>query len=181
MPTTCACCGREGLQKTVKMTDGETVVWMGVGCAAKAAGGARRYARELEKAEANRLTDFCKMLCPEFADRYFERFCLVGVGRAERMAKWDRTGIVPRMSPKDAKIQFGLAMDALGIGVDGSDHQNPNVGNAKFVGDEIDIALRYVREIAIAWVGEEEAARKGYGTRVWYEKLLAWHAGNGKA
>jgi len=37
-PTTCGCCGREGLKKTVKMGADGAVVWMGTGCAAKAAG-----------------------------------------------------------------------------------------------------------------------------------------------
>lgn len=45
-PTTCQCCGREGLKKTVKMTDGVAVVWMGTGCAAKAMGvGVSEYQR----------------------------------------------------------------------------------------------------------------------------------------
>ena len=37
-PTTCSCCGRENLKKTVKMTDGVAIAWMGTGCAAKAMG-----------------------------------------------------------------------------------------------------------------------------------------------
>lgn len=38
MPSTCECCGREGLKRTVKMTNGTAVMWMGVGCAAKGTG-----------------------------------------------------------------------------------------------------------------------------------------------
>ena len=44
VPTTCGCCGREGLKKTVKMTDGAACYWLGTGCAAKAMGvGIREY------------------------------------------------------------------------------------------------------------------------------------------
>ena len=35
MPSTCECCGREELKRTVKMVSGDTVMWVGVGCAAK--------------------------------------------------------------------------------------------------------------------------------------------------
>lgn len=46
-PTTCQCCGREDLKKTVKMTDGNAIVWMGTGCAAKAMGvGIKVYTAE---------------------------------------------------------------------------------------------------------------------------------------
>ena len=38
MPSTCECCGREELKRTVKMISGDTVMWMGVGCAAKGTG-----------------------------------------------------------------------------------------------------------------------------------------------
>jgi hypothetical protein len=37
-PTTCGSCGREELNRTVPMTNGDRVVWMGTGCAEKAAG-----------------------------------------------------------------------------------------------------------------------------------------------
>lgn len=47
-PTTCQCCGREDLKRTIKMTDGVAVMWMGVGCAAKGTGVSTR---ELSKAE----------------------------------------------------------------------------------------------------------------------------------
>lgn len=38
MPDSCQCCKRQGLKRTVKMTDGSSVMWMGVGCAAKGTG-----------------------------------------------------------------------------------------------------------------------------------------------
>lgn len=45
-PTTCQHCGREDLLRTVKMTDGAAVMWLGRGCAAKAMGvGLREYDR----------------------------------------------------------------------------------------------------------------------------------------
>lgn len=50
VPTTCQCCGREGLRRTVKMTDGTAVMWMGVGCAAKGTGVS---VREINAAERN--------------------------------------------------------------------------------------------------------------------------------
>lgn len=38
-PSECGCCGRQGLKKTIKMraVGGASILWMGVGCAAKAA------------------------------------------------------------------------------------------------------------------------------------------------
>ncbi len=48
-PDTCECCGREYLKKTVKVTDGVAVMWMGVGCAAKACGVGIREARKAHK------------------------------------------------------------------------------------------------------------------------------------
>lgn len=45
-PTTCQHCGREDLLRTVKMTDGAAVMWLGRGCAAKAMGvGLREFGR----------------------------------------------------------------------------------------------------------------------------------------
>jgi hypothetical protein len=51
VPTTCQCCGKEELKKTVKVisTDGTTVLWMGTGCAAKACGvGVKEFGRALK-------------------------------------------------------------------------------------------------------------------------------------
>lgn len=54
LPSTCDCCGREGLVKTIKMAGEGAVMWMGVGCAAKGTGESvtaiRRAAREANQA-----------------------------------------------------------------------------------------------------------------------------------
>lgn len=48
VPSVCECCGREDLKKTVKVTNGETTLWMGTGCAAKACGmGIREFGKAL--------------------------------------------------------------------------------------------------------------------------------------
>ncbi len=46
-PTECQHCGRVELRRTVKVTDGTAVLWLGTGCAAKAMGvGLTEYRRE---------------------------------------------------------------------------------------------------------------------------------------
>ncbi len=46
-PTECQHCGRVELRRTVKVTDGNAVLWLGTGCAAKAMGvGLTEYRRE---------------------------------------------------------------------------------------------------------------------------------------
>ncbi len=46
-PTECQHCGRVELRRTVKVTDGDAVLWLGTGCAAKAMGvGLTEYRRE---------------------------------------------------------------------------------------------------------------------------------------
>ena len=48
VPSVCECCGREDLKKTVKVTNGETTLWMGTGCAAKACSmGIREFGKAL--------------------------------------------------------------------------------------------------------------------------------------
>lgn len=54
MPSTCECCGREGLERTVKMTNGVAVMWMGIGCAAKGTGVSVREINAAEKGEQDR-------------------------------------------------------------------------------------------------------------------------------
>lgn len=49
MPSTCECCGREGLKRTVKMVNGTAVLWMGVGCAAKGTGVSVREVNAAER------------------------------------------------------------------------------------------------------------------------------------
>ncbi len=49
VPSVCECCGREDLKKTVKVTNGETTLWMGTGCAAKACSmGIREFGKALK-------------------------------------------------------------------------------------------------------------------------------------
>lgn len=55
-PALCSECGREELQKTVAITNGQTARWVGVGCAARLCGSkpatVRREIKRLEDAEA---------------------------------------------------------------------------------------------------------------------------------
>lgn len=57
MPSTCECCGREGLKRTVKMVSGDAVLWMGVGCAAKGTGVSVREINAAERAEQKTADD----------------------------------------------------------------------------------------------------------------------------
>ena len=96
-PDTCECCGREYLKKTVKVTDGVAVMWMGVGCAAKACGVGIREARKAHKvledaradaervarAEAHRAsmarwTAHLNARCPEHAGDIFRQIEALG-------------------------------------------------------------------------------------------------------
>jgi hypothetical protein len=55
VPTTCQCCGREDLLKTVKVAslDDGAVMWMGRGCAAKACGmGIKEFGKALKTTQA---------------------------------------------------------------------------------------------------------------------------------
>jgi hypothetical protein len=97
MPTTCECCGRENLKRTLKMTNGPSVLWMGVGCAAKGTGVSTRALskeeRELqeyhdsEEAKATQRTanerfaswqSFLDARCPELRGNTFEQVRKLG-------------------------------------------------------------------------------------------------------
>ena len=68
MPSTCECCGRENLKRTVKMTDGTAVLWMGVGCAAKGTGIPAKDLNKLER-EAQSAFDAEQFKAREAASR----------------------------------------------------------------------------------------------------------------
>jgi ribosome-binding protein aMBF1 (putative translation factor) len=54
MPTVCECCGREQLKRTVKMVSVTgSVMWMGVGCAAKGSGVSVREINQAEREKQN--------------------------------------------------------------------------------------------------------------------------------
>lgn len=96
-PDTCECCGREYLKKTVKVTDGAAVMWMGTGCAAKACGiGIREFGKTLKiaqdtqdaaereaRAQANReytarWTAHLNARCPQLAGDIFRQIEALG-------------------------------------------------------------------------------------------------------
>ncbi len=97
MPSTCECCGREDLKRTVKMTDGSAVMWMGVGCAAKGTGvsvreinAAERTAQKVaddaaykareaaHRVEMARWSAHLDARCPEHRGRIFEQVRALG-------------------------------------------------------------------------------------------------------
>lgn len=95
VPTVCGCCGREELVRTVKMTDGETVMWMGVGCAAKAMGvpareRGRAAARIQDAAEAIERAERDAKHMAELAA--WSAFLLRAAGPGERFEQIARLG-----------------------------------------------------------------------------------------
>ena len=105
VPSTCQCCGREDLQKTVKVTDGTTTLWMGTGCAAKACGmgikefgkalkseqttqdaADRRAEDEARRAELARWFAFLDGACPAHKGVAFEQIRVLGGINAARAA-----------------------------------------------------------------------------------------------
>jgi hypothetical protein len=105
VPTVCECCGREDLTKTVKVTDGAAVLWMGTGCAAKACGvGVREFGKAMKaeqdaqdaaerqereaahRAEDARWQSFLDARCPEKRGDRFSQIQALGGGTAAREA-----------------------------------------------------------------------------------------------
>lgn len=110
VPSTCQCCGREDLQKTVKVValDGSATLWMGRGCAAKACGmGVKDFGRTMKReqdaqdasdkaaedasrrAEDARWQAFLDGRCPELRGNRFAQIQALGgakVARAEYLA-----------------------------------------------------------------------------------------------
>lgn len=169
VPTTCGCCGREGLKTTVKVSNGVTTMFMGTGCAAKACKlSTDGFKAAQGKVAARAHVAFLDMLCPEFAGSYGKQVALVGAWFA-RFEVYERTGVVQEQEPSVARTTYATALDALGLGIDGKDSKLAQCH--KFTAEQILAALPYVRAAYVAWKGEEEAVRRGVGTAAWLGQL----------
>jgi len=170
VPSVCGCCGREGLKKTVKVTNGVTTMFMGTGCAAKACKlSTDAFKAAQGKAAANAHKAFLDMLCPEFAGQSAKQVALVGAWLA-RFEVYDRTGVVQAQDSDTARSTYATAIDALGLGIDGKDSKLAQCH--KFTAEQTIAALPYVRAAYVAWKSEEEANRRGIGTIAWLEQIV---------
>ena len=157
MPTTCGCCGREGLKKTVKVTNGEAVMFMGTGCALKAC---RMSDKVWQKAqaelEAKKYNRFLDIVCPEFAGQWVKQMVLVGVGHTRRTDVYEKAGAIVAMDPIEGRDGLARVTDAL--------------VNGMFTAEETQIAFKYVRVAFTAWKG---ACPEFIGTDAWLEAAKA--------
>jgi hypothetical protein len=170
VPTMCGCCGRDGLKKTVKVSNGVTTMFMGTGCAAKACKlSADGFKSAQGKAAAGAHAAFLDMLCPEFAGQWGKQVALVGAWLA-RYEVYNRTGVVLVQEPEDARKAYATALEALGIGVDGKDSQLAQCH--KFTDEQKIATLPYLRASYVAWRGEDDANRRGIGTVAWFQKIV---------
>jgi len=166
MQTTCDCCGRENLKKTVKISDGKVVMWVGVGCAAKKCGmSSKGFLSAQDKAHGHRTRNFLNAVCPEFAGRYAVQMEMVGAGSSRREQAFDRSGIIAPMTTEEARLNFLRACEAIGMGPQGDE---PTVARLALTREDITIALGYVRQAYAAWKGSE--ARADVGSEEWFAK-----------
>lgn len=169
VPSTCGCCGREGLKKTVKVSNGAATMFMGTGCAAKACKlSTDGFKAAQAKAAANAHHAFLNILCPEFAGESAKQVALIGAWSA-RFEVYERTGVVQAQDTETSRNTYAAALDALGLGVDGKDSRLAQCH--KFTAEQTIAALPYVRAAFAGWKGEEETARRGIGSAQWLQKI----------
>lgn len=123
MPSTCGCCGREGLKKTVKMTDGAAIVFMGTGCAANAMNidpdNFKRHQRAAQERwdRSGEHRAFLDAACPQFAGNEAKQTAMVG--RLGLFDGWKSTGKIGTPKTYDARMQVAdLCTAILGKNVD---------------------------------------------------------------
>jgi ribosomal protein L37AE/L43A len=91
VPTTCQCCGREGLKRTVKMTDGAAVLWLGTGCAAKAMGvGIKEYQKAADAVQSE--ADKAAQAAWRAEDARWGEFLTAAAGPGQRFEQIARLG-----------------------------------------------------------------------------------------
>lgn len=167
MPSTCGCCGRQGLKKTVKVTNGETTMFMGTGCALKAC---RMSDKAWQKAqaelEAKKYNRFLDIVCPEFTGQWIKQMALVGVGHTRRTDVYEKTGTVVAMDSIEGRDSLARLTDALVNGVS----LGYGKGQACFTTEETQIAFKYVRTSFMAWKG---VCPDFIGTDAWLEAAKA--------
>lgn len=132
LPSTCGCCGRTGLKKTVKMTDGTSIIFMGTGCAMNAMhidpdnfkAAQKRAQARWDKVGAYRA--FLDAIVPQFAGQESKQRAMVECLGAEMFHTWYETGKIGTPSANCARIQAGkLGEMILGHDVDGNPVTSP--------------------------------------------------------
>ena len=130
LPSTCGCCGRENLKKTVKMTDGSAVIFMGTGCAQKAMNvdpdnfkhAQRRAQERWERVEAYRA--YLDVIVPQFAGQETKQRAMVE--HLSLFCTWRETGKIGTPTTHNARMQGGkLGAMILGQDVDGNPVESP--------------------------------------------------------
>lgn len=130
LPSTCGCCGRQNLKRTVKMTDGTAIVFMGTGCAQNAMSidpdnfkAAQKHAQSRwEKVGAYRA--FLNAAVPQLAGQEDKQRAMVD--HLGLFLDWKETGKIGTPSANRARIQFGhLYQMIAGINVDGEAVTSP--------------------------------------------------------
>lgn len=170
MPTTCGCCGREGLKKTVKVTDGTRVLFMGTGCAMKACRmGEKSFAKAQAEASAKRYNDNLDRLCPDFAGSYMKQMALVGCGNHRRADVYDRTGKIDALTADEGRDGYTRTCEAIARGI--TYEKNFAKVTERFDGSDVDVAASYARASFVAWRGEEEAVKRGIGSAKWLQSV----------
>lgn len=94
-PATCQHCGREDLLRTVKMTDGVAVMWMGRGCAAKAMGvGLKEYTKAAKVVQDawDKVERAKQEAAHREADNAWQAFLDGAAGPGERFHQIERLG-----------------------------------------------------------------------------------------
>lgn len=130
LPSTCGCCGREGLKKTVKMTDGTTIVFMGTGCAQKAMDidpdnfKAAQKRTQLRWDRGGAYRAFLDAICPAFAGSEEKQIVLTNC--LDLFGTWEKTGKVGQPSVNNARVQASkLSAMIMGHDVDGNSVTSP--------------------------------------------------------
>jgi hypothetical protein len=149
VPSTCGCCGREGLKKTVKMTDGSTTIWMGTGCAQNAmdidSDNFRAHQRLAQKSWDNggAYRAYLDALLPEFVGQHEKQLLLAD--RLNGFHAWRETGTFEAWIPARARAQLAIVGSiVLGHDIDGNVVSNP------FTADEMEVVRAWHQRLRAA-------------------------------
>lgn len=132
LPSTCGCCGRTGLKKTVKMTDGTAIIFMGTGCAMNAMNidpdnfkaSQKRAQAKWDKVGAFRA--YLDAIVPQFAGQESKQRAMVEYLGADMFHTWRETGKIGTPHVNCARMQVGkLSAMILGQDVDGNPVTSP--------------------------------------------------------
>jgi hypothetical protein len=132
LPSTCGCCGRTGLKKTVKMTDGAAIIFMGTGCAQNAMNidpdnfrtAQRRAQDKHERIGAYRA--FLDAIVPAFAGQEVKQRAMVSYLGPGVFHTWRQSGKIIAPPINCARVQFAiLGMMILNQDIDGNPITSP--------------------------------------------------------